>query len=93
MPNVVTTLKKRKKASPPSPNLMGGGTRKPRIEFDTLLLNLCIESSRSDLFRKLRQMKQAMQETETVMEENLVLEGSPTRFNLQRTGCEVIHMF
>ncbi|MGL1931384.1 MAG: hypothetical protein OCC45_06440 [Desulfotalea sp.] len=71
---------------PPSPNLMGGGTRLPSIEFDTLLLNLSIDSSKSKLFKKLKELKAVMQETELTMEQNLVLKSGATRFNLQRTG-------
>lgn len=73
---------------PPSPNLMGGGTRIPSIELDTLLLNLATDSSNSPLFKIMKDSKALMQETELVTEQNLVLKTGATRFNLQRTGVK-----
>lgn len=85
------TSKKRKKALPPNPYIMGGSTRNTKIEIDTLVLNLHLSISDygKELFPRLAQAKERIQASDHASEEHFQFADSKYfQWNLQRIGAK-----
>lgn len=79
----------RQNAGPPNPDIMGGSNR---IELDTLVLSLAINSTDSDIFPHLKEIKSRLQESDHLTDERVAFlsdGGNRLVFNLQRVGVRM----